>query len=517
MVHLFGKRVGTALAAAVTLTAAAVPAQAETASDVQWTTRDIAPGVQVRTGVLERAASTPWTVTVLAPATNRLTGAATLANVGSQSWAEDTANRLNSEGFQARVESVPWPDYADTPHGVMGWRVRVGSYATQAEAQSESSAVGKTGVSTTVDWTGYDADQAASQEHIHLAVIDPQHFTGTVVASHGGTVAQRTTTSAMAASAGALVGVNGGFFVTSDSDGIQGAQAGLGAYNGQPESESSGARAALVLNRGGARIANLTSTVTARAGQSEYAVQGINRVPGLVRDCGRPGLTPTDLPRQDVTCHATDDLVLFTPALGTTTPTGPGTQATLDSSGRVLSVGARGGPVPPGGSVLQGIGAAAGWLSTNARPGVPLTVHEDIRDASGARLGNVDSIVSAAPVLVRDGRIDIDAATEGTVDPADLSFGYAWANVRQPRTMVGIDQQGRLLMATVDGREPGTSEGFTLEEAAQFMRSLGAVQAMNLDGGGSTAMAVNGKLVNTPSDATGERAVGDTVLVLPPR
>ncbi|WP_353962953.1 phosphodiester glycosidase family protein [Streptomyces sp. NBC_00878] len=48
------------------------------------------------------------------------------------------------------------------------------------------------------------------------------------------------------------------------------------------------------------------------------------------------------------------------------------------------------------------------------------------------------------------------------------------------------------------------------------MRSLGAVQALNLDGGGSTAMAVRGTLANNPSDATGERAVGDTVQVLPP-
>ncbi|WP_413103711.1 phosphodiester glycosidase family protein [Streptomyces sp. Inha503] len=59
------------------------------------------------------------------------------------------------------------------------------------------------------------------------------------------------------------------------------------------------------------------------------------------------------------------------------------------------------------------------------------------------------------------------------------------------------------------------SEGFTLEEAARFMRSLGVVQTLNLDGGGSTAMAVNGHLANVTSDATGERPVGDTVQVLP--
>ncbi|MGW2036273.1 phosphodiester glycosidase family protein [Streptomyces sp. NPDC001811] len=68
---------------------------------------------------------------------------------------------------------------------------------------------------------------------------------------------------------------------------------------------------------------------------------------------------------------------------------------------------------------------------------------------------------------------------------------------------------------SLDGRLTNGSEGFTLHEAAAFMKSLGAVRAVNLDGGGSTAMAVGGTLVSTPSDATGERPVQDTVRVLP--
>jgi exopolysaccharide biosynthesis protein len=55
----------------------------------------------------------------------------------------------------------------------------------------------------------------------------------------------------------------------------------------------------------------------------------------------------------------------------------------------------------------------------------------------------------------------------------------------------------------------------TLQEGARLMQSLGAVDAMNLDGGGSTAMVVVGLLVNHPSDSTGERADGDAVVVLP--
>jgi exopolysaccharide biosynthesis protein len=117
-------------------------------------------------------------------------------------------------------------------------------------------------------------------------------------------------------------------------------------------------------------------------------------------------------------------------------------------------------------------------------------------------------------VLLRQGGLAIDGNTEGVIDVHDLSFGYAWAEQRQPRTMAGIDRDGRLLLVTVDGRQPGISEGVTIEEGAHLMRELGAVDAMNLDGGGSTAMAVDGMLVNHPSDATGERPIGDAVVVL---
>jgi len=191
----------------------------------------------------------------------------------------------------------------------------------------------------------------------------------------------------------------------------------------------------------------------------------------------------------------------------------------LDASGTVLSTGARdGGTVPTGGSVAQGIGASADWLTAHVHPGARLLLDDQVRDtASGARVDvhAGDGIVSAAPVPLRGGRLAIDADTEGVIDVHDLSFGYAWAEQRQPRTMAGIDERGRLLLVTVDGRQPGVGEGVTLQEGAHLMQSLGAVDAMNLDGGGSTAMVVDGLLVNHPSDSTGERADGDAVVVLP--
>jgi hypothetical protein len=521
-----GLGVAVALAVAIPCLAPGA-AQAGPAAAAQWSTRTPAPGVEVRTGVLRHSGAAPaWTVSVQVPSVTRLPSndpdaPATWAEVSTRTWADTTARKLAGAAVHARVEQVRWPDYADTPHGLMGYRVRVGEFATQDAARSTLSAVTAAGLHAALVWTGYDSQEPADQENVHVAVIDPQTFRGTVEATHDGNVANRETPSAVAAKLHSLVGVNGGFFALSPGDGVSGTMSGVSAYQGgELESMASGSRAALIIGDGGrdTRVADLTTTVTARAGHASYQVQGINRLPGTVRDCGRPGAVPSALPWQDVTCRLADDLVQFTPAFQAALPTGPGVQAVLDASGRVVSAGARGGVVPAGGHVLQGIGRAADWLTAQAGPGARIKVDEVVRDAQGRRVGlGGDSIASAAPTLVRDGRIDIDAAAEGVVDPEYPSFGYAWANVRQPRTLAGVDRQGRLMLVTVDGRLAGGSEGFTLYEAAAFMKSLGAVQALNLDGGGSTAMAVDGTLVNHPSDATGERPVGDTVQVLPTR
>ncbi len=74
-------------------------------------------------------------------------------------------------------------------------------------------------------------------------------------------------------------------------------------------------------------------------------------------------------------------------------------------------------------------------------------------------------------------------------------------------------KDGKFLMVTVDGRQPGVSVGMNLQELAEYLLSLGAIDAMNLDGGGSTTMFLGGKVVNTPSDKEGERKVGDALLV----
>ena len=86
---------------------------------------------------------------------------------------------------------------------------------------------------------------------------------------------------------------------------------------------------------------------------------------------------------------------------------------------------------------------------------------------------------------------------------------------KHPRTVVGLDASGKkLIIMLVDGRKPGVAVGMTYDELAAEMIRLGCRQALNLDGGGSSVMAVReaGKLaiLNEPTDGR-ERAVGNVL------
>jgi hypothetical protein len=120
--------------------------------------------------------------------------------------------------------------------------------------------------------------------------------------------------------------------------------------------------------------------------------------------------------------------------------------------------------------------------------------------------------VGGFPVLVRDSAIPAGAASAGAAS-------FSGPN---PRTAVGIGADGRrVLLVVIDGRRPGVTAGMTLQQTADLMRGLGAREALNLDGGGSSALVVKDaqlgrapRLVTRPSDATGERAVGNALAVL---
>ena len=100
----------------------------------------------------------------------------------------------------------------------------------------------------------------------------------------------------------------------------------------------------------------------------------------------------------------------------------------------------------------------------------------------------VNHIISGGPYLVKNGDIYVDMTAQKLA-----SIGG-----RNPRTAIGYTRDNHLIMLTADGRE-GASIGLTLIELANLMKELGCVNAMNLDGGGSTVMYINGKVVNKPA------------------
>ena len=116
--------------------------------------------------------------------------------------------------------------------------------------------------------------------------------------------------------------------------------------------------------------------------------------------------------------------------------------------------------------------------------------------------------VGGRPMLARDSAIVPEVETEG-------EDGF---RARNPRTAVGVADKGRrLILVVIDGRQAPYSAGTTLRETAEIMLALGARDAINLDGGGSSALVYRDPATNTlrvanrPSDPTGERAVGDAL------
>ena len=116
--------------------------------------------------------------------------------------------------------------------------------------------------------------------------------------------------------------------------------------------------------------------------------------------------------------------------------------------------------------------------------------------------GVLDTI-GGNPVIVRDGTIVTKDVT------GDTPF-----HGLNPRTGVGVTADGRVLLIAVDGRRPGYSKGMTLKRFAKLFLEYGATSALNLDGGGSTTVVVDGQIKNRPSDGR-ERSVSSALVVLP--
>jgi hypothetical protein len=159
--------------------------------------------------------------------------------------------------------------------------------------------------------------------------------------------------------------------------------------------------------------------------------------------------------------------------------------------------------VPEGKALLVATGDKMSLLSS-LHPGQHITIQIQ---TAGFDWEKVENVIGGGPFLIRDGKVAVDAEHEG--------FPASFYAKRHPRTAIGKTADGDIWLVAIDGRQE-ISAGATLEETAKVLLRFGCVDAVNLDGGGSTCLSLMGVTVNRPSDGA-ERPVSNGILVFGPR
>lgn len=299
------------------------------------------------------------------------------------------------------------------------------------------------------------------------------------------------TTSSIAARYGAIAAVNAGFFRTTGA--YRGEPAGILVLNGKLISEPIDGRAAFGLIKKPLRTEIIFDHLKFRGGVESdrgrrFAITGINR------------------PRE------ANEMIIYTPEFHRTTLTTPdGVELTVRRN-KVIRVrdGEGSSVIPLDGFVISSSGRARAWVLANLSVGSRVSLRSKVTPLESESTGSwkqASFIVGGGPQLIKEGRVAI------TFEDEKITANFV--SDRHPRTAIASLKGFRMLLVTVDGRQPGTSAGMSLHELAALLLEFGGLDGINLDGGGSTTMVLNGKLVNKPSDQTGERPISDALLVLP--
>ncbi len=296
-------------------------------------------------------------------------------------------------------------------------------------------------------------------------------------------------TSSIAARKKAFAAINAGFFRL-DTSQFAGDSAGLLVIDGRFLSEGLNDRIQLLINNRPKQTevfmtrTGIFQSVT--VGETRFEISGVNRE------------------RQK------DEAVIYTPAFGGTTLTGGDGVEIVVINGRIVSIinGLGNSAIPPNGYVISASGAFHVGLEAAVKIAdtIKLVQRWDNLPSGLVRDRNNLDVVAGTPQLIKNSRIDVTWEQEKS--------SRSFVETRHPRTAVAKLKDGKFLMITVDGRSE-SSAGINLYDLASYLLELGASDALNLDGGGSTTMFVNGRLVNQPSDKSGERKVSDAILVTP--
>lgn len=171
-----------------------------------------------------------------------------------------------------------------------------------------------------------------------------------------------------------------------------------------------------------------------------------------------------------------------------------GTLVAVDADGKVIDKSTTVMSIPYGGYVLS---------DSKESPIAHLNRGDQVRmnwNPNPSQWNNVEHAVSGGPVLIKDGKLFVDLKGE--------NFRKSWTGAQiKARTVLGVTADKHLLLVTCEGPH-------TLWDLAKFLKKAGAVDAMNLDGGGSTTMVINGDTV-TRNRSTFERRVASSLAIIP--
>lgn len=308
----------------------------------------------------------------------------------------------------------------------------------------------------------------------------------------GGTVIEenatkgRETISEMQTRTGALVAVNGDFFpFTGDPLGVM-------IRDGQLLSVPGVQRATFAWNGTRAQIGLVEFKGTVESGTQSLDIKGLNEECPLNEMVLNTDVAAFALAKTP-NIHAV--IRMDSP---TWQPNGTytGTFESLYSDAAKL-------PIQPGNAVLTANGTKAealkGWI-----PGQKVTIRFE---SKGFDWKAVEQLIGGGPFLIRNGQVSVDAKAQGFADSFSLK--------RHPRTAMGRTANGDIWLTVIDGRQK-MSDGATLDETAKIMLKLGCIDAINLDGGGSSSVNILGVTLNRPSDGK-ERPVANGVVLMGPK
>ena len=117
----------------------------------------------------------------------------------------------------------------------------------------------------------------------------------------------------------------------------------------------------------------------------------------------------------------------------------------------------------------------------------------------------MQTAIGGGPALLHQGKINI-------TNKEEIMFVNGESD-QHPRTAMGYTNDGKLIILMVEGRNPGIAEGMTLKQEASILQQLGCFEALNLDGGGSSCLLLNGKETIKPSDKEGQRPVPGVFMI----